>query len=101
MLIALKRHLRLAISRSDPRPADPDPPATECHLAVLVAVTNSHAVRVVLAPRADDLLDLGLEQLAQDTQPDLDRQGEQSLSRRADELPQRLLHPLREHAFIL
>jgi hypothetical protein len=33
--------------------------------------------------------------------PDLDRQREQSLSRCPEQLPERLLHPLREHALVV
>jgi hypothetical protein len=46
-----------------------------------VAVTDRDPVQVVLALRAHDLFDLSLEQLPQHPQPDLDRQGEQPLSR--------------------
>jgi hypothetical protein len=81
MLIGLERHLGLAVRRPDPRPADPNPPTTQCHLPVLVTVTNSNPVRIVPPLRADDLLDLRLEQLAQDPEPDLDRQRQQPLSR--------------------
>ena len=54
-------------------------------------MTDGHSVRVVLPFRADDLLDLGLEQPAQHSQPDLDRPSEQPLSGRPDQLAQRLL----------
>jgi hypothetical protein len=63
-------------------------------------VTDGDAAGVVPTPRSDDRLDLGLEQLPQDTQPDLDRQREQSLSCRPQQLPQRLLDPFREHDLI-
>jgi hypothetical protein len=52
-----------------------------------VAVTKSDPVRIVPPLRADDLLDVRLEQLAQDPQPDLDRQRQQPLSRYPDQLP--------------
>jgi len=101
MLIALKRQLRLAIGRPDPRPADLDTPATERHLPILMAMTNRDTVRIVLAPRTDDPLDLGLEQLPQHTQPNLDRQRQQPLSCRPNQRPERLPHPLLEHALIV
>ena len=97
MLDRSQRHLRLAISRPDPRPTDPNTPATERHLPILMAMTDRDTIRVVLTLRADDLLDLGLKQLPKHPQPDLDRQRQQSLSRRPNQLPERLLHPLREH----
>ena len=50
---------------SGPAAANLDPPATERYLPILVAVTHGGPIRVVLALRADDLLDLGLQQLAQ------------------------------------
>ena len=53
-----------------------------------------------LALRTDELVDLHLQQLPQHTEPDLDRQRQQPLPRCPDQLPQRLLHALREHALI-
>ena len=66
-----------------------------------MAVADRDTTRVVLALRPDHLIDLGLQQFAQHPQADLDRQREQPLSRRANQLPQRLLHPLREHGLIV
>ena len=57
MLAALKRHLRLAIHGPHPRALDRHPPATQRHLPVLAAVPHREALRVVLAPRADQRAD--------------------------------------------
>jgi hypothetical protein len=64
-------------------------------------MTNRDTLRIVLALGTNDLLDLRFEQLAQHTQTDLDRQSRQSLPRGPDQLPRRLLHPLREHSLIV
>ena len=100
MLIGRQRQLRLAVRRPSPRTLDRNAPAAERHLAVLVAVTDRGPLRVPLALRADDLVDLLLQQLSEHTEPDLDRQRQQSLLRRPHQLPQRLLHALREHGLI-
>ena len=64
-------------------------------------MTNRRPVRVPLPLRPDELVDLLLQQLAEHTEPDLDRQREQPLLRSPDQLPQSLLHTLREHGLIL
>jgi hypothetical protein len=76
MLVRPERHLRLAVSGPDPRPLHRHPPAAERHLAVLVAVADRDPVPVPLAPRTRDLLDLMLQQLAEHTEPNLNRQRE-------------------------
>ena len=91
--------LRLAVRGPNPRPLDPDTTAAERDLASLVAVTHSHALRVVLALRADDVIDLLLHQRAQHAQPDTDAEREQPLLRSPNELPQRLLHAHRQNSF--
>jgi len=60
-------------------------------------VTNRGALRVVLALRADDVDDFLFQQLGQHAEPDADAQGEQPFLGRADQLPERLLHALRQH----
>ena len=100
MLIAPQWHLRLAIGRAHPRTLDPHPPTTKRHLPVLVTVTNRRAGRIVLALRTDDLIDLLLEQLPKHAESHLHRERQQPLPRSPNQLPQRLLHPLREHSLI-
>ena len=101
MLVRLKRHLALPIRRADPRALDLHPPAAQRDLAILMPVADRGPLPVPLALRADDLLNLRLQQLVQHPQPDLDRQREQPLPRCPDQLPQRLLHALREHGLIV
>src|SRR4051794_1293922 len=60
--IRLNRHLALAGGRAHPRTTDTHAPAAERHRPILMAVTDSHAIRVVLALRADDLIDLEFHQ---------------------------------------
>ena len=102
MLVGLRSGTScLAVRCPDPRALDGDAPPAERDLPILVAMTHRGAFRVVLGLQTDHLIDLGLQQLAQDPQPDLDRQRQQPLSRYPDQLPQRLLHPLREHRLIV
>jgi hypothetical protein len=61
-----------------------------------VTVPDRGAVRVVLALRADDPVDLGLQQLVQHAEPDAHAERQQPLLRRARQLAQRVLHPLRQ-----
>jgi hypothetical protein len=63
-----------------------DAAATERHLPSLVAVAHRGALRVVLALRADDLVELLGHQLGHDAEPDADRQREQPLLRDAGRL---------------
>jgi hypothetical protein len=93
VLVARQRHFGLAICGADTRTLHGHTSTAECHLAVLVAVADRDAVGVPLALRADDLIDLGLQQLAQHTPADLDRQREQSLSRCPDQVAERLPNP--------
>jgi hypothetical protein len=97
MPVGLKRHFCLAVRCPDPRALNPNTPPAERDLPILVAMTHRGPIPVPLALQTDHLIDLGLQQLAQHTQPDLDRQRQQPLSRYPNQLPQRLLHPLREH----
>jgi hypothetical protein len=60
----------------------PPRPMCRAHLAVLMAVSDSVALRVVPALRAHDIVDLLLEQLVQNPEPDTDAQREQTLLRR-------------------
>ena len=62
-----------------------------------MAVAHRGALRVVLALRADHLDDLLFHQLGEHAEPDADAQREQPLLRSADQLPERLLHPRRQH----
>ena len=101
MLVRLQRHLGLAIGDPGARPPDLHTPAAQRHLAVLMAMADSAAVRVPLALRADDPLDLLLEQLPKHTQPHLDRQRQQPLLRRPHQLAQRLPHTLRQHGLVI
>src|SRR5439155_18219516 len=75
-------------------------PAAQRHLARLVPVPYGRALRVVLALRADDLDDFLFQQLGQDAEADADTQRQQPLLRRADQLPERLLHTLRQHDLV-
>src|SRR6266540_3468751 len=97
VLVAAKRHLALAVGAAYPRPLDLDAPAAERHLTRCAPVAHGNALRVVLALRADDLVDLLLHQLGEHAEPDTDAQGEQPFLRRAHQLPERLLHPRRQH----
>src|SRR4051794_38881254 len=63
---------------------------------VLVAVTLRRPIRVVLALRTDDLVDLEFHQLVNDTEPDTHAQREQALLRCPDKLAQRHLDLQRE-----
>ncbi len=78
-------------------PRDRDPSAAQRHLARLVPVTHRDPIGVLLAPRAHDLDDFLFQQLDQHAEADADAQRQQPLSRRAHQLPERLLHALRQH----
>jgi len=86
--------LVLAVRGPRARPADRDAPATERDLAALVAVANRGADRIVLALRADDLVDLRLHQLVQHPKSNPDAERQQSFLRGAGELAERLQHRL-------
>jgi hypothetical protein len=97
MLVGAERDLLAVVRRPDPRALHPDAPPAERDLTRFVAATDRDAVRVVLALRADDLVDLRLHQLLQHAQPDADAQREQPVLRGLHELPKRGLHARREH----
>jgi hypothetical protein len=69
MLVGAERDLLAVVRRPDPRALHPDAPPAERDLTRFVAATDRDAVRVVLALRADDLVDLRLHQLLQHAQP--------------------------------
>ena len=94
--IGVQLDLALAVGGPGARPADRHPAAPERDLAALVAVADRGAVGIVSALRADDLVDLGLHDLVQHAQPDADAQRQQPFLRRAGQLTQRVLHPLRQ-----
>src|ERR1022692_4163497 len=100
MLVAHKWPLCLAVRGPCPRTRHLHAPTPERHLTTFMAMSDRGPVRVPLALRADQLIDLLLQQFPEHTQPDLDRQREQSLSRCPDQLPQRLLDTVREHSLI-
>jgi hypothetical protein len=100
MLVGLKRHLALPIGRAHPRALDRNAPAAERDLAILMPVPDRRPVPIPPPLRADDLIDLQLEQLVQHPEPDLDRQRQQPLLPSPNQLAQRLLHPLREHGLL-
>ena len=98
--IGRQRHLALAIDGPDPRTLDRNAPAAERDLAVLVAVTHRDAVRVALALRAHDIVDLLLQHLGQHAQPGRDTERQQPLLRGPDQLAQRLLHTRGQHSLL-
>ncbi len=65
-----------------------------------MAMPDRGPLRIPLALRADQLIDLPLQQLSEHTEPNLHAQREQPLPRSPNQLPQRLLHALREHGLI-
>ena len=69
VLICPKPDLALAVGRPRPRTLDRDPPPAERDLAVIVAMTDRGALRVVLALRPHDLVDLGLHNSARTPRP--------------------------------
>ncbi len=91
VLVRLDRQLALVIGRTHPRPTHAHAAASQRQRPVLVAVTLRRPVRVVLALRAHNLLDLELHQLVHDAEPNTDAQREQPFPRRTDELAQRFL----------
>src|SRR6202034_1310303 len=100
MLIRREWHLRLAVGGPGPWAANLDPATAERHRAVLVTMPDRDTVRVVLALRTHDVIDLLLHQLAQHTEPDTDAQRQQPLLRCPNQLAQRFLHALGEHGLI-
>ena len=70
----------------------------ERHLALFVPVTDRNAIGVMLALRADNLVERLLQQLGQNTEPNPDRERQQSLPRCPNKLAERLLDALRQDA---
>ena len=70
MRIRLELDLPLPIGGASARPVHWDTPAAERDLTALVAVSYRGAVGVVLAARANHLVQLGLHQLVQHTEAD-------------------------------
>jgi integrase len=64
-----------------------------------MAVTLRRPIRIVLALRTDDLVDLALHQLMNDAEAETNAQREQSLPRCSDELAERLLNLRRQRRF--
>ena len=88
--------LAAAVDRAHPRARNRHAAAAERHAAGLVAVTDSRAVDVVTALRADHVFDLLGPPLHQRPEPDADAQRQQSFLRRAGQLTERQLHALRQ-----
>src|SRR5581483_9021425 len=78
-------------------PAHRDPPPAERQRSLLVAVPLRRPLRIMLALRADDLVDLQLHQLMHNAEPDADAEGEQPFPRCPDQLAERLLDLRRQH----
>ena len=66
-----------------------------------MAVPHGGPIRVPLALRAHDLVNLLLHHLGQNTEPDADAERQQPFLRCPDRLPERLLDALREHGLII
>ena len=79
-----------AVGASDPGAFDCHPAAAERHLALIVAVAHGASLGIVTALRADNLIDLGLHQLAQHAEADPDAERQQPLLRLPSKLSQRL-----------
>ena len=88
VLIGLKLHLGLAVRGPNPRSPHLDTTATERHLAILVAMTHRRPLGVVLALRADDVVDLLGHQLLEHAKPDTDAQRQQPFLRCPNQLAQ-------------
>ena len=99
MIVRRERHF--AVRGPRPRALHLHAPATERDLPILATVPDRGPVRVPSPLRADELLNLLLQQFAQHPQPDLDRQREYSLPRSPNQMPQSLFDTLREHALII
>lgn len=101
MLVGRKLDLSLAVGGPRARAANLEAAAAERHLAVLVTVAYSGPLRVPLALRADDLVDLLFHHFAEHAEPDAHAEREQALLRCPNQLPQRLLHALGKHGLIV
>ncbi len=73
MAVDSEAKLPSAVGGAYPGALDGHPSAPEGDLAALVTVAHGRVIRVVLPPLADDLGDLLLHQLGQDTEPAADR----------------------------
>ncbi len=96
--VARKRQLVLVVCGPDAWTADRHAPATERHLTVVVAMADRPTLRIMLALRAHDLVDLGLHDLVQHAETNADAQRQQALLRGAGQLAERLLHALGQRA---
>jgi hypothetical protein len=67
--VRLQLDLTRAVDGARPRPLDRHAAPTERPLAALMAVAHRPTVRIVLALRADDLIDLGLHEFVQHPRP--------------------------------
>jgi hypothetical protein len=94
VLVGREPRLLAAVGRAHARALHRDAAAAERDLASLATVTDGDAIRVVLAPRSDDVIDLLAHQLVQDAEPDTDRERQQPLLRSSRQLAERNLHPL-------
>jgi len=100
MLIGLKMHLGRAVRGPHPGPLDLDASATKRDRTVLVAVAHRSPVGIVLALRANDVVDLLGHQLLQNAEPDTHAQRQKALLRSPHQLAQRFLHALRKHGLL-
>src|SRR4051794_12992662 len=84
------------VSAADPRAADRHPPTTQRDLPILMAMAHRRALPIVATLRSHDLVDLGLHELVQHSQPDTNAERQQPFPGGAGELAERLTHPLRQ-----
>ena len=96
MAVGGELDLAAAVHAPNTRALDRQDTSTERGLALLVAVPVGAARRIWLAPRADDVDDLLFHQLSEHAEADADREREQPLLCRPDQLPERRLHRLRQ-----
>jgi hypothetical protein len=96
--VGVQLDLAAAVHAPNTRALDRQDTSTERDLAPLVAVPVGRPRRIWLAPRADDVDDLLFHQLSEHAEADADRQREQPLLRRPDQLPECRLHALRQLA---
>ncbi len=100
MRVRVERDLAAAVYGTSPRTLHSDPPAAEGDLARLMTVAHRGPVGIMLALRADDLVDLDLHQLMQHSQPDADAQRKQPVLRSIHELTKRCLHAPRQRELL-
>jgi len=92
--------LSAAVRGPHTRPLDTHAPPAERDLASLVAMTNRGALRVALALRAHDVVDLLFHQLGEHAEADADTQRQQPFLGCADQLTQRFLHAAGQHGLL-